>query len=146
MLPQEELIINEDDLSTELKQQHLKFAVAGSKYATASKRTREGKILLAELEAQLRDKIRGQLIAEGQRPTEGILNERLLLEPAYKELRRKVSKLEYEEEEAKHDRDALRMRKDLLLQLCIFLGQEVSNTYERMAKQIEHRRPRANSQ
>ena len=142
----EELRINEDNLPVELQEQHLKYSMAGNRHAMAAKRTRESKILLNELEAQLRDKIRAQLIEEGIRPTEGLLGERVQLEPEYKKLRRQVTALEYEEESAKAFRDAVRMRHDLLLQLCYFYGQEATNTYETMAKKLERGRRKSSSQ
>lgn len=136
----DELPIDEDHLMEELKDQHMRFARWGSIYARACKDTRQGKILLAELEAELRDRVRKQLIEEGTRPTEGLLNERLNLDPEYKKMRLRVARLEHEEEESKNARDAMRMRKDILLEMCRYLGQEISNTYEKMARRLDGRK------
>lgn len=135
-----ELPIDEDHLMEELKDQHLRFARWGSIYARACKDTRQGKILLAKLEAELRDQVRKQLIEEGTRPTEGLLNEKLNLDPGYLKKKIEVARLEHEEEESKNARDAMRMRKDILLEMCRYLGQEVLNTYERMARKLDGRK------
>lgn len=135
----EDLPINEDSLIEELKEQHIKFAQWGNAFSVAQKRTRELKIQLEKLEAELRYQVRLQLIKEGTRPSEGILNEYLNRNPKYIQAKRLVATAEFEEEEAKNARNSMYMRKEILLELCKLLGQETSNTYDRLAKQLERK-------
>lgn len=136
----DDLPINQDNLIEELQRQHVLFATHGSNYAHAAKKTREAKILLDQLEAEFRDKLRKELIEKSERPTEGLLNERLNLEPKYRTMKLRVAQCEFEEHEAKNARDSMYMRKEVLLELCKFLGQEISNEYERLAKKLDGRR------
>jgi len=136
----DELPINESNLMGELQDQHMRFAKWGSEYATAAKRTREAKINLDHSEAELRDMLRGQIEGAGQRATEGLLNERLNLNDDYRSMKAKVAKLEHHEMEMKNARDAFYMRKEVILELCKFMGHEMSNTYEAMAKKLDGRR------
>jgi hypothetical protein len=136
----DDLPINIDSLIEELEGQHVLFARHGSNYAHRAKKTREAKILLDQLEAELRDSIRKELIEAGDRPTEGLLNERLNLNPKYRKMKGYVAQCQYEEDEADNAKRSMYMRKEVLLELCKFLGQEVSNTYERLAKKLDGRR------
>lgn len=114
-----DLTIDDTDLDTELSEQAALYYFVAQKSIESEKAYKDFKAKMDQLEASLSGKAREEIRAKGDKPTEKMVADWVLLNDTFQKSQAHAGQLWAEKEVLKALKESWYMRKDLLVQVAI---------------------------